>query len=426
MSSVIQQRNGAGFVPEHPETILVVDDSRAQRRLVTTYLNRLGYQVVEACDGAEALEICRASRPDIIVSDWMMPGMTGLELCRAFRDLQGSRYGYFILLTSKSEKGEIAQGLDIGADDFLTKPFNPAELRARIEAGKRILRMERELTEKNRLVSATLEEMQRLYDALDVDLMEARKLQQSLVPERFVRVPGADLSLMLQPAGRVGGDLVGAFQVNESQIGFYSLDVSGHGVASALLTARLAGHLSGNSPKQNLAITQGKDGLIMRPPSDVVAALNQLILDEIETEHYFTILLARADLATGRVTLCQAGHPHPLIQRRDGSVHNHESGGLPVGLLREATYDDFDVTLSPGDRLLLGSDGITECASPSGDMLEDEGFAQMMERLADLSGPKTLEALAWELSEFNGDKEFGDDVSCVLFEYLGARQTAEA
>ena len=119
-------------------------------------------------------------------------------------------YGYFILLTSKSDKEEVAHGLDAGADDFLTKPVNAGELRARISAGARILGMERELTEKNRLIKSTLDELQVLYDSLDSDLIEAKKLQQSLVRERHRDfgprgLPDAAIG------GHVGGDLVGMF-----------------------------------------------------------------------------------------------------------------------------------------------------------------------------------------------------------------------
>ncbi|MBV6637015.1 MAG: response regulator, partial [Mameliella sp.] len=120
------------------QRVLVVDDSRAQLKMVETMVRRWGYEVMTADSGHQALEIVRRTPPDLILSDWMMPGMTGLEFCRHFRGLSQNGYGYFILLTSKSEKGDIAKGLDAGADDFLTKPVNAHELCARIKAGERI------------------------------------------------------------------------------------------------------------------------------------------------------------------------------------------------------------------------------------------------------------------------------------------------
>ena len=127
------------------QNVLVVDDSRLQRRILSSMLNRWGYSVTEAATGADALKQCKVLYPDLIVSDWMMPGMTGLEFCLQLRVMNADRYSYFILLTSKSEKDEIAHGLENGADDFLTKPVNAHELRARISAGERILQMQREL-----------------------------------------------------------------------------------------------------------------------------------------------------------------------------------------------------------------------------------------------------------------------------------------
>ena len=400
--------------------VLVVDDSRVQRRILSALLSRWGYQVHEAGSGHEALEICHRQDFDLILSDWMMPGMNGLEFCQAFRELESDRYVYFILLTSKSEKGEVAHGLDVGADDFLTKPVNGAELRARIQAGARILRMERELQEKNRLVTVALSEIQKLYDTIDRDLIEAKKLQQSLVSERFKSFGKADVSLLLRPSGHVGGDLVGFFPAGENHLGLYAIDVSGHGITSALMTARLAGYLSAAAPDQNLALTLQPDGTFAaRPPSQVVAQLNDLVLEELDTEHYFTLILAILDLETGKIVATQAGHPHPAIQRADGRVDVIQESGMPVGLIEGAGYSEFELQLEPGDRLFLMSDGVTECTNSGGEMLDEGGVARLMAKNENIAGEAFLEAMMWDLESFSGDPDFDDDVSAVLVEYAG-------
>jgi len=398
--------------------ILVVDDSRVQRKIVSASIRRWGFSVREADSAAEALEICRLEPPDLVLSDWMMPGMTGLEFCREFRGLPREDYGYFILLTSKSEKEEIARGLDAGADDFLTKPVNAAELRARIAAGDRILRMERELIDKNRLIASTLEELQKLYDSLDSDLIEARKLQQSLVSDRYRDLGVADVSLLLRSSGHVGGDLVGMFPVGESRIGLYGIDVSGHGISSALMTARLAGYLSASAPDQNIALFRTRGGSYqMRPPAETIVALNRLILDEMDTEHYFTMVLADVDLARGEVILAQAGHPHPAVQRRNGAVCLVGCGGLPVGLLPDAEYDQVKFHMAPGERLLIHSDGIVECSDAQGRLLGDDGLEAILRDMRHSHGPALLESLIWKLMEFSGADDFQDDVSAVLLEF---------
>lgn len=417
------QQPHQSFISKKPERqpplrVLVVDDSKLQRRILTASLKKWGFDVMEAESGMQALEVCAEWPPDLVVSDWMMPEMNGLDFCRAFRAMKRDSYGYFILLTSKSEKGEVAEGLDCGADDFLTKPVHSSELRARISAGERILSMEREVTEKNRMLTDALDEIKTLYQALDNDLIEARKLQQSLVPERYRDFGAAQMSLLLRPSGHVGGDLVGYFPINSNKVGLFAIDVSGHGISSALMTARLAGYLSSSAPDHNVALNRVGDGVHRaRPLTEVVRDLNNRVLGDLETEHFFTLVLAYADLGTGQVEMVQAGHPHPIIQRHDGAIEHVGPGGLPVGLVPDAEYDTFSVSLAPGDRLLILSDGVVECTNDKGDMLEEEGLTPMLQASAALRGPKVLEALSWDLQEFAQGRDFPDDVSAILWEF---------
>lgn len=403
--------------PGRVRHVLVVDDSRMQRRILASLLGRAGYSVSEAASGTEALERCRSAPPDVIVSDWMMPGMSGISLCQTLRGLEQQNYVYFILLTSRSETTDITEGLAAGADDFLTKPVNGDELRARIAAGERILRMERELKEKNRLVSATLNELQVLYDSIDRDLVEARKLQQSLIRERQRRFGNSDVNLMLRPAGHVGGDLVGFFPINANRVGLFAIDVSGHGITSAMMTARVAGYLSGALPEQNVALLRNGSGVFTaRRPSEVASILNRIVLSDMQTDSYFTMTYADVDLTTGEGLLVQAGHPHPLLLRKNGEVQMVGNGGLPIGLFEDAEFDDVPLRLHSGDKLMLVSDGLTEAAAPDGTQLEAEGLARLLEANRSLSGQALLDALVWDMAGYTGD-EFADDVSAALLEF---------
>ena len=400
--------------------VLVVDDSRAQRHILAMYLRKWGYEVLESASADAALALCASIRVGVVISDWMMPGMSGVEFCKRFRALPREDYGYFILLTSKSEKSEIASGLEAGADDFVPKPVGSDELRARLRAGLRILGMQAELVAKNRVIAANMEELQKLYDSLDRDLMEARKLQQTLVRERQRDFGRAAASLMIRSSGHVGGDLVGAFQIDERRVAVYSVDVSGHGVASAMMTARLAGYLSGSSPDQNLAFQQLPDGRrSVRRPAAIAQEFNRLMLEEIQVEQYFTMAYAVLELDTGKVVLTQAGHPHPMVLRADGRLERVGNGGLPIGLIPDADYDDSELTLNAGDRLFLMSDGITECPGTTGLDLGEEGLASLLDRLGELESPALLEALVWDLADYAGTDHFADDVSGVCLVYRG-------
>jgi sigma-B regulation protein RsbU (phosphoserine phosphatase) len=400
--------------------ILLVDDSLPQRKLLAKMLQGWGYAVLEAASGAEALDIALRSEIDIVLSDWVMPGMSGVEFCRAFRALERRRYGYFVLLTSKSEKEDVALGLDSGADDFLTKPVNGGELRARLLAGERIVGMQEELRDKNDLLSGALDQLRRIHEGLNRDLMEARRFQQSLIPDRVREFDGGRVSLMFRPCGHVGGDFIGLFRVSETRIGLYSMDVSGHGIASALLAARIAGYLSGSSPEENIALAiDDRGSCTMRPPGEVCERLNELMLSQMETDLYLTMLLADCDLGTGRIRMVQAGHPNPVVQRATGGLERPGSGGLPVGLIPGAKWHSFEVALDPGDRLFAVSDGVTECPGPDGAEFGEAGLEHFLRRNARLSGQGLLEALSWELDRYSGLQDLPDDVSCAMLEFAG-------
>jgi sigma-B regulation protein RsbU (phosphoserine phosphatase) len=419
-------RKNFDVIEDRKIRVLIVDDSRLQRRILSASLSRLGYEVREADAGQTGLEICTTWQPDMVLSDWMMPGMNGIEFCKHFKALPREGYGYFILLTSKSSKDEVALGLESGADDFLTKPVNGHELRARLAAGERIVEMQRELSSKNKVISETLSELQTVHDSLNSDLIEAKKLQQSLVREKHKVFSSGTVSFLLRSAGHVGGDLVGYYPVSANEVGFFAIDVSGHGISSALMTARLSSFLTSHSPDQNIALIADENGKVSaRPPSDVVTDLNRIVLNEMETDHYFTVILAHANLETGDVTLCQAGHPHPLVQRKDGSMDQSGTGGLPVGLFPDAEFDEFQIKLDPGDRLILSSDGITECPSSEGSFLGEDGFERLMKDLNTTRGPQLLETIIWLLSDYAGDDGFPDDVSAVLFEFDGIDEAAD-
>jgi two-component system, cell cycle response regulator len=128
--------------------ILVVEDDPISRRILEATLLKWGYEVQVAVDGLEALEIIRnPDAPNLVISDWMMPRMDGLALCREIRSMEKSGYIYFIILTAKGEKKDIIEGLEAGADDFLTKPFDREELKYRTRIGERIINLERRILE---------------------------------------------------------------------------------------------------------------------------------------------------------------------------------------------------------------------------------------------------------------------------------------
>lgn len=412
---------GGQFGDGQQMRILIVDDSPAQVKLLSTVLGRWGYELIPAHSGAEALAILERERVDLILSDWMMPNMTGLELCRAYRSRQGRDPGYFVLLTSRNAQSDLAEGLAAGADDFLAKPFNGEELRSRLGAGTRLVAAQRRLSEKNAQLAEALGELQRIHENIARDLAEARRLQQSLLPREFVRFNGADVAMILRPSGQVGGDLVGAFGVSETHVGLFAFDVSGHGIAAALLAARLAGHLTGSNPDQNLALAIDEKGQYrMRPVDEICAEFNRLLLEDMDTDLYCTMLIADCNLATGTVSFAQAGHPPPLVIGASGAGRFLGDGGPPIGLFPGADYPSHTAQLAPGDRFLMYSDGVTECTVAGGEQLGGDGLADLMRGFAGMATEEVLEALHWKLGAAAEGAEMEDDISALMLAYLGA------
>lgn len=375
--------------------------------MLAMQLARWGYDVAEAASGQQALDLARETDFDIVLSDWVMPGMSGPDFCRAFRQLPRDSYGYFVLITAKSGAAAVTDGLASGADDFLTKPIDPAELQARLHAGERILQMQAELRRRNH-------DLERLYDAVQRDLAEARRLQLSLLPPSVLPFRQGEAVFLMQPSGHLGGDLVGWFPLAENRIALYAIDVSGHGVASALMATRLAALLSGRARDQNIAFLDGRPLMA----EQVVDRLNRLLCADQQGDLYLTMVYADISLAEGTARIVQAGHPHPqLLTQRRGPVRIGR-GGHPVGLLPQASYSPVTLSLNPGDRLVIPSDGITECPGPSGD-LGDRGLAALVQRHAALRGDALRGALMQDLADHAGTQDFPDDVSAILFDYHG-------
>ncbi|PRY93051.1 sigma-B regulation protein RsbU (phosphoserine phosphatase) [Hasllibacter halocynthiae] len=395
-----------------PPVVLVVDASRLKRRLVRAHLAPLGCPIEEAGAMEDALRAVRAGRPAIVVSGWRLPGGSGPELCRHIREVAAGtgRYVYSILLTGRADEDATAEGLGAGADDLVSIPFRGADLRARVQAGVRMLAAQDAAAAARARAEAALADLRRALDATERDLDEARRLQRSLVPQRTETHGPALLQAHYESSGKVGGDLLGWFPLARGRLALWAIDVSGHGISSALMAMRVKGWLSGDGQGGSAAFELGRP---LRPDR-VAARLNQLALREMRTELYFTMFYADLDLSAGTMTFVQAGHPPPLLLRGGGGTFQG-SGGLPVGLIEGAEYDAEALTLAQGDQLLIYSDGITECEGPTG-QLGEEGLLA----IAGGGGQGLLRTITNGLSIHAAGDPPADDVSALLLEWQGA------
>ena len=400
---------GAQGLPRVPR-VLIADGSRLQRRILESQIARWGYEV-HVADGAEAvLRVVRAAGIDIVLCDWALGERSGIALCRALRAF-GDPYVYFILMAAQPGPGRIAEGLNAGADDFLAKPATAEELAARIGAGVRLLAAQRALSQAHAETDRALADARTLAARSDRDLDDARRLQRSLMPPRQAHVGGLDVAARISMSGQVGGDLLGWTADPLGGVSFYAVDVSGHGIASALLAARIKGVLSGEREDAP------RGGALRSPePHCLAARLNDAVRGEVGTDHYLTMMNARYEPSSGRLRYVQAGHPRPLLLRAGGEAAFLGGGGLPIGLIDGARWHRREMRLAPGDRMLIHSDGVTECEARDGALLDEEGLLALAGPLRGRPGPAFLDGLLDGLRRHSDRAQFADDVSMMVLD----------
>ncbi|UYM55802.1 SpoIIE family protein phosphatase [Leclercia adecarboxylata] len=397
--------------------VLIVEDSRLYRRLLSGMLAQWGYKVSEAENGLAALQILESQPVSLVISDWEMPEMDGLTLCREIRSRQIGHYIYVILLTARENPDDLTLGFDAGADDFLSKPVEQSELRARLHAGARILSLEATLAARNARLSEALRQIEQ-------DLEVAARIQQSVLPAHQQRYRDYFSDWLFLPSAWVSGDIFNVFPL-DNHLGFYCVDVSGHGVGAAMMSLAVARQFLHGRAVERFLFTADDE---VASPAEVVRILNgRFCSDEVEIVSYFTMIYGVIDLDTGEGKLCQAGHPTPFIVSPDGEVRAVGSGGAPVGLMPDLSWTNVDFTLAAGERLCLFSDGITECENLAGEQFGPQRLQEALRHgaalgLNDLLAQFARHLIHWRSGENQEQPTMADDVSLLVIERKGEEQ----
>ncbi len=392
--------------------VLVVEDNDSERWRLSAMLTKLGYGVREAANADEALSTQLQAPSDIVVSDWRMPGMSGLELCAAMKTEADYRQPYFIMLTGMTNPVDLIAGMEAGADDFIAKPCEAEVLRVRVQAGARIQRLRGEQEHNNRLMRHLLLKERRAMNKIREDLELAAEVQQDLLPHAHARIDGYAVSTLFRPAQEVGGDFFNYFQLGPHHLGFYLLDVSGHGVAAAMMSFSIAYQLSGDGDSAGFLMQHGGHGPEPVSPAAVVATLNERFQDRHDRGRHFTMVYGVLDLRDGSGRLCQAGHPNPLLIDAGNMLSKLGDGGLPAGMFQDASFEDTPFHLHPGDRLFLCSDGVLDriAGTHGANRAHDELGRQLC-----LEAAGSADGMVAVMAEFLGGEagSFVDDVSML-------------
>ncbi|WP_256717767.1 PP2C family protein-serine/threonine phosphatase [Shewanella sp. UCD-KL12] len=345
------QASSMNLEPLDALSVLLVEDTQSERLFIAKLLKEMGLKVSSCASGSEALAIYRQELPDIVISDWRMPAMTGPELCHHLK--QEAIPPYTLLLTANNQAKHMIEGIESGADDFLTKPFIPSILKVRLLAAARIVKMQQYLAQQNTALNSALSKEQAYLAQVQDDLDSAAKLQGSMLPSASNQINDWRLAARFQPAQELAGDIFQCFSIDDSHLGFYLLDVTGHGIAASMQSFTLAQRLSCKSCNW--------DSL---DPALIVNELNADFDDPENAGRFATLILGIANTDSGQVRLTIAGHPQPILIDNHGAELMALESGIPLGIDNHFQYSYNSFFLNSQQHLMLYSDGVYECHHP--------------------------------------------------------------
>ncbi|HEX5011899.1 MAG TPA: SpoIIE family protein phosphatase [Planctomycetota bacterium] len=386
-------------------SILVVDDAADNRRLIEGILRLEGYALSFAHDGEQALAVAEENPPDLVLLDVIMPGLDGFETCRRLKERAATAEVPVIFLTGLDDSADKVRGLRLGAVDWVAKPFNPAEVRARVSNQVRLRQLQRSLRQANA-------ELQARQDLLQQDLLAAADIQRALLPRSAPVSAAFELAWRFVPCEAVGGDIFHVLPLGQERYAFWLLDVAGHGVPAAMVTVSVAQALSAHA------------GLVLAPdgepaaPADVLRRLDREFPYERFGRHV-TVAYALLDARTGELRTSLAAHPAPLLARADGTVERLPAGGTVIGLSGVLPFEEQRVWLRAGDRLLLHTDGLLELEGLDGGFFGEERLARCLSERREQPLQAACDALLAELAAFAGGQPPRDDMTFLALHVHG-------
>ncbi len=373
--------------------ILIIDDDSIIQTVLKKALQSQGYEVAIADDGETGLALAEKLRPALIVSDWVMPGLDGLEVCRRVKANPSLSTTFFILLTAQSAVEDRIQGLDTGADDFLAKPIEINELQARVRAGLRLHALSEDLQAQKRL--------------LEKELSEAASYVRSLLPASLTGE--IDIDSRFIPSSQLGGDCFDYFWLDPDYLAIYLLDVSGHGLGAALPSITVL----------NLLRSQSLPNVNFYQPHGVLRALNEAFQMDSQHDKYFTIWYGVYNKVKRQLTYACAGHPPAvlmpgrLLAQPDQPSETCLLGmrRMPIGMMPDTVFESSRCTIPPGSLLYIFSDGIYDLPSPTGQ--PTWGLHPFINTLSSCADTPDLDFLLQAVRAQGGVSTFSDDLSIL-------------
>ncbi len=388
--------------------ILVVDDNEMNRDMLSRRLRKKGHTVEVAEGGGEALEMIEDSDFELVLLDIMMPEIDGYEVLAKVRETLGPSDLPIIMATAKSETDDIVTALKIGANDYVTKPFDFPVVLARVQTQLALKKSRDALAEAHRRMKK--------------DLEAAARIQQTMLPDETPVIQGAQCAWRYIPCDELAGDTLNVIPLNEHTFGLFVLDVSGHGVASSLLSVTLSRLMSSVPDASSVLwkVDTDSNELRVATPAEVATELSRQFPYDAETHQYFTMVYGVLDTDRRLFTLTSAGHPPVVHLRRGADPVLYGSTGAPIALippiLATSKYEQSEIALEPGDRLYLYSDGIPEANRADEEEYGEERTAETLNAVLDLDLDESINLLLEKVWDWGGGEAPDDDVSVLAIE----------
>lgn len=372
--------------------ILIVDDVKANVDVLVNAL-RDEYKLAVALDGESALRSVDKAVPDLVLLDIMMPGIDGYEVCRRLRAREETRQLPVMFLSALEDVANKTMGFEVGGNDYLTKPFEILEVKARV----------RSLLEAKLYADAVREAAAR-------DLRIAREIQMGILPADlagFTKGLPLEVAAAIEPARQVGGDLYEVLRPADDRVVVALGDVSGKGIPASLFMAVAITVLR----------TLARD---LTDPAEILRRLSDELADRNPRGMFVTIQCLVFDFAAGRVAIAGAGH-HELAILAPGQPPRlaYPSTGLPAGLMPGNVIQSETMALSPGDTFVLFSDGVSEAMDIADEFFGEPRLVSTLLPLAEAPVATIVETVMTAVHGFAGAAKQSDDITVVAARYTG-------
>ncbi|HRV91694.1 MAG TPA: SpoIIE family protein phosphatase [Anaerolineae bacterium] len=394
-----------------PGCVLIVDDHKTNRMKMAFGIKNLGHTVEMAENGRQALEILRAQAIDLVLLDIVMPEMDGFQVLETMKRDKVLRNIPVIVISAETEMEQVVKGIELGAEDYLPKSFDPVLFKARVEA----------CLEKKRL-----RDNEQLYlRGLERELQIGQRIQRSFLPDSLPQPPGWEIAAHFQAAKEVAGDFYDAFWLSrQEKIGVVLGDVCGKGVGAALFMTLFRSLIRAVANLDDFIHTDLSAAAAnnLEPEAVVVEKAVTLTNNYICHNHqqanmFSTLFFGLLDPMTGRMVYTNAGQEPPLILSSKGDIHRLDITNPVIGIIPGIKFNIREIWLHPGDTLLAYTDGITEAFNPEGQMFSEHRLEALLNKPI-ASAAALLELIAASVDTYMGSSNQSDDITMIAVRRL--------